>query len=113
MQDTAILALNTLVVCEQHALFSVMHELRLSCTIPKLMKLNNYLQGRIKIDATLCEYLIDFRKFTEQEFGGSFPSFITFMDHLLASSRFFAIQARVMLCFALFLLYLNLTIEIY
>ena len=67
----------------------------------------------IKIDATLCEHLIDFRKFTEQEFGGSFPSFVTFMDHSPASSRFFANQARAMLCFALFLLYLNLTIEIY
>ena len=77
------------------------------------MKLKTYLQGMIKIDATLCERLIDFRKFTEQEFGGSFPSFVTFMDHSPASSRFFANQARAMLCFALFLLYLNLTIEIY
>lgn len=77
------------------------------------MKLNTYLQGRIKIDATLCEHLIDFRKFTEQEFGASFPSFVTFMDHSPASSRFFVNQARAMLCFALFLLYLNLTIEIY
>jgi hypothetical protein len=66
------------------------------------MKLNTYLQGMIKIDATLCEHLIDFRKFTEQEFGGSFPSFVTFMDHSPASSRFFANQARAMLCFALF-----------
>jgi hypothetical protein len=71
------------------------------------MKLNTYLQGMIKIDATLCEHLFVHGARIR------FPSFDTFMDHSLALSRFFAIQARVMLFFALLLLYLNLTIEIY
>jgi hypothetical protein len=53
----------------------------------------------IEIDATLCECLTVFHNFTEQEFGGSFASFVTFMDRLLTFSSFFAIQASVMLCF--------------
>ena len=59
-----------------------------------------YLQGRIEIDATLCECLTDFRNITEQEFGGSFASFVT----LLCNSG-----ERD----SLLLLYLNLTEEIY
>jgi hypothetical protein len=40
---------------------------------------NMYLQGRIEIDATLWECLTDFRNITEQEFGGSFASFVTLL----------------------------------
>jgi hypothetical protein len=63
------------------------------------MKTNMYLQGRIEIDATFCEFLSDFRNITEQEFSGLFASFVT----LLCNSG-----ERD----ALLLLYLNLTEEI-
>ncbi len=76
------------------------HGMRMSFSIQKSMITNMYLQGRIEIDATLCECLTDFRNITEQEFGGSFASFVT----LLCNS-----DERG----ALLLLYLNLTEEIY
>jgi hypothetical protein len=53
--------------------------MQMSFIIQKSMKTNMYLQGRIKIDATLCEWLTNFRNITEQEFGGSFASFVTLL----------------------------------
>ncbi len=59
-----------------------------------------YLQRRIEIDATLCKCLTDFRNITEQEFGGSFASFVTLLRNSGERDT-------------LLLLYLNLTEEIY
>ena len=66
-EDSATLALNPLVVCERqchvmhyscHARWC--HDMRMSFIIQKSMKTNMYLQGRIEIDASLCECLTNF-----------------------------------------------------
>ncbi len=74
----------------------------MSFIIQKSMKTNMCLQGRIEIDATLCESLTDFRNITEQEFGGlgSFSSFVALLCNSGERDAFL-------------LLYLNLTEEIY
>ena len=106
-EDSATLALNPLVVCGRqchvmhyscHARWC--HDMRMSFIIQKSMKTNMYLQGRIEVDAALCECLTDFRNITEQKFGGSFASFVTLLCNSGESD-------------ALSLLYLNLTEEIY
>ena len=48
---------------------SMVHDLRTSAVIQQLMKKNTYKQGRLEVDATLCDHLADFHNFTEDEFG--------------------------------------------
>jgi hypothetical protein len=77
------------------------NDLRTSCTTQQLMKTNTYLKGRNEGYATLFYHLTYFHTFTNQEFvfEANTSLYVTCMDRSPASSLFFAIRARVMLCY--------------